>query len=92
MANSRREVVLNGIAASPGLAMGKAVVFAKRDVRVPFRRIEQSEIEREIARLHAAIWERPGPVFRHWLFKGIPLGRIVSPMPLLWPASRPVRF
>ena len=57
MANSRREVVLNGIAASPGLAMGKAVVFAKRDVRVPFRRIEQSEIEGEIARLHAAIDE-----------------------------------
>jgi len=57
LANSRREVVLNGIAASPGLAMGKAVVFAKRDVRVPFRRIEQSEIEREIARLHAAIDE-----------------------------------
>ena len=57
MANSRREVVLNGIAASPGLAMGKAVVFAKRDVRVPFRRIEQSEIEGEIARLHAAVDE-----------------------------------
>jgi len=57
LANSRREVVLNGIAASPGLAMGKAVVFAKRDVRVPFRRIEQSEIEGEIARLHAAVDE-----------------------------------
>ncbi len=57
MPGDRDEVVLSGIAASPGLAMGKAIVFAKRDVRVPFRRIQAGEVEVEIDRLKRAIAE-----------------------------------
>jgi phosphotransferase system enzyme I (PtsI) len=49
------EAVVNGIAASPGIAMGNAVVVAPRDIRVPFRRVVEPEVDDEIERLMQAI-------------------------------------
>jgi phosphotransferase system enzyme I (PtsI) len=49
------ESVISGIAASPGIAMGNAVLLAERDFRVPMRRLPAQAIEAEIARLRQAI-------------------------------------
>ena len=49
------EVVINGIAASPGIAMGRVMVFSKRDLDVPFRHLDPGDIEAEKARLEEAI-------------------------------------
>jgi phosphotransferase system enzyme I (PtsI) len=49
------EVVLNGIAASPGIAMGRVLVFTRRDLSVPFRQLEAHEAEGEKKRLEEAI-------------------------------------
>jgi phosphotransferase system enzyme I (PtsI) len=49
------EANVNGIAASPGIAMGPAVVLARRDVRVPLRRLEPHELDGEIERLGRAL-------------------------------------
>jgi phosphotransferase system enzyme I (PtsI) len=47
--------VVNGIAASPGIAMGNAIILTRRDVRVPLRRLKPDQIDDEIARLMGAI-------------------------------------
>jgi phosphotransferase system enzyme I (PtsI) len=49
------EVVVSGIAASPGIAMGNVRILAMRDLRVPLRRLDTGEIEAEIERLKQAI-------------------------------------
>lgn len=49
------EVVINGIAASPGIAMGRVVVLTARDHGVPFRHLERVEVEAEKARLEKAM-------------------------------------
>jgi phosphotransferase system enzyme I (PtsI) len=49
------ETVLSGVAASPGIAMGRTVVLAAREFRVPLRRLEAEEIDAEIGRLKQAI-------------------------------------
>src|SRR5690606_1224383 len=46
---------LTGIAASPGVAIGRVTVFDRRKVPVPRRRVASEEIEREVARLEAAV-------------------------------------
>ncbi len=46
---------LSGIAASPGVAIGKVTVFDRRSVPVPRRRIASEDIEREVARLEKAM-------------------------------------
>jgi phosphotransferase system enzyme I (PtsI) len=51
----RVEVVVGGIAASPGIAMGRAIVLPRRDMRVPLRRLDDSEIQSEIERLNRAL-------------------------------------
>lgn len=55
MATETTEVVANGVAASPGIAMGRALVLARTDVRVPKRRLSPEEAEGEVARLLDAI-------------------------------------
>lgn len=55
MATETSEVTANGVAASPGIAMGRALVLARTDIRVPKRRLSPDEAEGEIARLLAAI-------------------------------------
>jgi phosphotransferase system enzyme I (PtsI) len=52
---ARPEVVINGVAASPGIAMGNAVVLAERDIHVPLRRLRPDELDDEIGRLEQAI-------------------------------------
>lgn len=51
----RQEVIISGIAASPGIAKGKAAVITALDMRVPLRRVEEGETESEIQRLMRAI-------------------------------------
>jgi phosphotransferase system enzyme I (PtsI) len=52
---AKGEVIVNGIQASPGMALGHAMVVAKRDLMVPFRRLDPEEITGEEARLIKAI-------------------------------------
>jgi phosphotransferase system enzyme I (PtsI) len=51
------EIVLTGVAASPGIAMGSAVVLSERDFRVPLKKLESDQVDPEIARLERAIAE-----------------------------------
>jgi phosphotransferase system enzyme I (PtsI) len=51
----KSEIIVNGIAASPGIAMGNAMVLGSRDVMVPLRRLESGQLDSEIERLHGAI-------------------------------------
>lgn len=55
MGAKRNEVVANGVAASPGIAMGHALVLVRTDIRVPKRRLSQDEIQGEIDRFLRAI-------------------------------------
>ena len=45
---------LHGIAASPGVAIGRVVVIDRRNIKIPRRSITSDEIEPEIARFHRA--------------------------------------
>ena len=53
----RTPVVLQGIGVSPGVVVGPAFVMAPDDAFVAERRIQPSEIDREIGRLEAALIE-----------------------------------
>jgi phosphotransferase system enzyme I (PtsI) len=60
----KREVereVLTGIAASPGIAIGRVTVFDRRSVPVARRRISADDVEAEVSRLERAVeaarWE-----------------------------------
>ncbi|HVP57348.1 MAG TPA: phosphoenolpyruvate--protein phosphotransferase [bacterium] len=55
MAVRKAEVLLNGVAASPGIAMGNALVLARTEIRVPKSRLSPDEIEPEVGRLLRAI-------------------------------------
>ncbi len=48
-------LVIRGLGASPGLAVGRAYVVDRRKVKTPKRHIEEGEINAELARLDAAI-------------------------------------
>ncbi len=49
------EIVINGIAASPGIATGRVLVFTRHDIDVPFRHLETGEAEAEKKRLEDAM-------------------------------------
>jgi len=49
------EVVVNGIAASPGIAMGRVMVVTRRDINVPFRHLDTGEAAQEKKRLEEAM-------------------------------------
>ncbi|MFZ1946181.1 MAG: phosphoenolpyruvate--protein phosphotransferase [bacterium] len=55
MESGKVEVVANGVAASPGIAMGGATVVARAEMRVPKRRLLPEEVDKEITRLLKAI-------------------------------------
>ena len=55
MAAPKTEVTVNGVAASPGIAVGNALVLARADIRVPLRVVPPEEIEPEVTRLMQAI-------------------------------------
>ena len=46
---------LHGIAASPGVAVGVALVLDRRRMSIPRRHIEETEVEREVQRLRDAV-------------------------------------
>lgn len=46
---------LKGIAVSPGIAVGKAQVLLMQEIPILRRSVEPGEVEREVARLHAAL-------------------------------------
>ncbi len=46
---------LHGIAASPGVAVGVALVLDRRRMSIPRRHIEETEVEREVKRLRDAV-------------------------------------
>jgi phosphotransferase system enzyme I (PtsI) len=48
-------MVLKGVSASPGLAVGRAFVIDRRRVKAPKRHIDDKEVEIEIARFDAAL-------------------------------------
>lgn len=47
--------IKRGIAVSPGVAIGPALVLDTEGVRIPRRHVEQEQCRHEIARLHAAL-------------------------------------
>ena len=51
----KNEIVLHGIAASPGIMIGKAYVFAKQTPRVEDKSISEYEISLELDRLQHAV-------------------------------------
>jgi len=53
--NAREEVTLQGIPASPGIAMGPVHLFNKHIPKIPEREISQGEVETEIERLRHAV-------------------------------------
>jgi phosphotransferase system enzyme I (PtsI) len=55
LAADKPEVVINGIAASPGIAMGRVMVLTRRDINVPFRHLGTGEAGAEKERLEAAM-------------------------------------
>lgn len=49
-----QEIVLNGIAASPGIVLGRAYIFTKHIPRVEEKQIAAADVEKELLRLHHA--------------------------------------
>ncbi len=52
---TKNEIVLHGIPASPGIVIGKAYVFAKQAPRVEEKSITEAEVDLELERLQHAI-------------------------------------
>jgi phosphotransferase system enzyme I (PtsI) len=52
---TKNEIVLHGIPASPGIVIGKAYVFAKQAPRVEEKSITEDEVDLELERLQHAI-------------------------------------
>ncbi len=52
---SKNEIILHGIPASPGIVIGKAYVFAKQAPRVEEKSIAENEVTLELERLQHAI-------------------------------------
>lgn len=55
--HSKEEIVLEGIAASPGVAHGRAVVYLQKKLDVPCYDITEEKIDSELARFDQAILE-----------------------------------
>lgn len=55
--SSSHEFVIKGIAASPGIAHGKAFVYLQNQLEVPSYTIGENQIESELARFESAILE-----------------------------------
>ena len=55
--SSQNEILIKGIAASPGVAHGQALVYLQKQLNVPCYDLEEEEIEKEIERFDHAILE-----------------------------------
>ncbi|TCO59149.1 PEP-utilizing family enzyme [Caldanaerobacter subterraneus] len=47
--------MLKGVAASPGIAIGKAFLYTKEKVTINVEKIEESKVEEEIAKFRKAL-------------------------------------
>ncbi len=52
---TKKEIILHGIPASPGIVVGKAYVFAKQTPRIEDKSISEDEVENELGRLQHSI-------------------------------------
>jgi phosphoenolpyruvate-protein phosphotransferase (PTS system enzyme I) len=57
LASPREEIVLKGIAASPGVAMAPACILIKKDLDIPKRPVAPEDREEEIARFEQGLLE-----------------------------------
>ena len=55
MKNQKKEIIITGVPASPGIAIGTALVLGSRLLHVEKRNISPSEIEQEISNLETAL-------------------------------------
>jgi len=53
--SSRQEVVIKGIAAAPGIAIGPAYLYSKHVPRIETKPIAPDDVDAELLRLHAAV-------------------------------------
>ena len=53
--NTVRQKTLKGVGASPGIAIGRALVVSKSPVRVPYRPVAGEDTEREVERFQKAL-------------------------------------
>ncbi len=60
--NAKPEIILEGIAASPGVAHGKAFVYLHNELEVPFYDLREDEIDSEIERFDQAILKTRGQI------------------------------
>ncbi|MFP4282439.1 MAG: phosphoenolpyruvate--protein phosphotransferase [Opitutales bacterium] len=57
MSPDREEIVLTGIAASPGVAFGPACIVLQHDLEIPQRKVPPEERENEVARFEQGLLE-----------------------------------
>lgn len=55
--HTKEEIVLKGIAASPGVAHGRAVVYLQKQLDVPYHDITEDQVDAELERFDKAILE-----------------------------------
>ena len=55
--NNKKEEILQGVAASPGVAHGEVFVIHQRDLEIPVLELEESYIPREIERFEKTLFE-----------------------------------
>jgi phosphotransferase system enzyme I (PtsI) len=59
---NKEEIVIQGIAASPGVAHGRAVVYLQKQLEVPCTDITEAQIDSELERFDKAIPETRGEI------------------------------
>lgn len=55
-----KEEVFRGIAVAPGIAEGKVLIHQQEDETLPFRDLQESELDAEVARFEAALFATRG--------------------------------
>ncbi len=58
------EIILRGVPASPGIAIGSALLFSKNRIKVEVRKIQDKDIPAELERFHAALEETRQDILR----------------------------
>lgn len=53
----KHEIILHGVAASPGVAHGQAFVYLQRELEIPLYKIDAANIDQEIQRFEQALLE-----------------------------------
>jgi len=64
VSDEKKEIILNGIPAAPGVVHGPAFVFQHRDLDVPVYRVAESRMEQEKGRFEKALLETRAQILR----------------------------